>query len=201
MKEKKNIFLYVIITLLVALIVFLGILLVRKDKSLSSEERKDDKVEVQDNNIENDTMPSENLEPDIEEVPQIVIYNRDEVFTKLTGIWKFVYEDGTNYAIKVYVDEIGTDRFSLGQYGTDAGIYGEVTDIKHKNDYVYQLTVFSAGCHGEFCLEESDDTTYSIDIDVSNIDNNEIKVTTNNITNTYKYVAKTWEDAESSFSY
>jgi hypothetical protein len=82
-------------------------------------------------------------------------------------------------------------------YGTDYGVFGVITDIQHKDGYNYQLTVFSAGCHGDDCFEERDDTTYNIDIDVSNIDSKNIIVYDNN----YDYVADTWEEAESSFSY
>ena len=193
MKDKKNILLVCIIILLLVIIILLGILLFKSYLSVYSDT----------SNLENNTSNNEDsdIQDNENDVVDTVIYNKDEFFDKVEGIWRYVDSDGVNYATAFFENEVGEIRFSNGRYGTDGGMYGVLLDIQYMNDSIYHLTIFSEGCHGDECLEESDDYTYYIDVDITDIDNNKIVITMNSFSYTYYYVADTWEEAEKSFSY
>ena len=185
MKDKRNILLYIIIVLLIFIIVFLCLLLLKVNTNNTS------KIE---NNPENVV--------DSPEVGKVDVgYTEDEFLNNLSGIWKYVDSNGTNYAIRITSDK----GFSYGQYGTDGGIYGNISKFGYLGNKVYSLTVFSPGCHGDGCLDEMDDASYNIMIDLSYIESKKIGFNINmgasNNFNYYEYVAKTWEEAENYFSY
>ena len=198
MKDKKNILLYVIIGLLVIIIIFLGVLLFKKDGSSSNTDvdsmSKESKTEV---------VVEETSEVSIEESSSVALSN-DELFSKLVGIWKYVDSNGVNYATRFTLDS-GKLSIGSGRYGTDGGIFGTITDVEYKENNIYVLTIFSPGCHGNECMYESDDATYYGYIDISDIDNKKIgvnfKAGAPDYYSYYVYVANTWEEAENYFSY
>jgi len=188
-KNKNNLLYYVVVGILVLVIIVSSVLFICNLDVF----KKDDNIDVID-------KVDENVEQDGED-EQLIIYNSDEVLSMITGIWKYVDETGTKYAMRVFVNEVGENRFSVGEYGTDGGIYGKITDILHINDSFYQLVVFSPGCHDEYCLYESEDETYYISVNLLDIDNKILGVGVNDIVEPYEFVGYTWEEVESSFSY
>lgn len=183
MKKKNNILLYVIIVLLVVIVILLGVLLFRKNDTAETD-TEGDVTTSEDVNINHDTG-----------------YTKEELFSMVSGIWKYVNENGVNYATRFFINENGELYFSSGRYGTDGGIYGVLEDTLYLNESSYQLTIFSEGCHGDGCLDETDDATYYAVVDITDINNKKITITINDITNIYEYVADTWEEAADSFSY
>ena len=195
MNDKRNILLYVIIGLLVVIIIFLGILLFKKD---NNDLKNDDNVESNvDENITSDVVVEDST-------PQISVYSSDELYNKLKGIWKYVDDNGLNYVIRIY-DNNGVRGFIFGRYATDGGIFGNITDISYVENNMYKVTVFAPGCHGEECLYEYDDYTYEINFDVSDIDNRKFSVDIGYNSNggfyTYEYVTDNWDEMDRYFSY
>lgn len=197
MNDKRNILLYVIIGLLVVIIIFLGILLLKR------EIKSDDADEKKNKQIINDTN-NEDTSQAIKEVTSSVVLSNDELFLKLVGIWKYVDSNGVNFATRFTLDS-GNFNIGSGRYGTDGGVFGTITDVEYKEDNIYVLTVFSPGCHGDGCMDESDDVTYYVYIDISDIDNKKIglnfRAGAPDYYSYYEYVADSWEDAEMYFSY
>lgn len=193
---KNNKFFYIVIVLLLIIILLLVFLLFRD----TSMEVKDNQS-VNNSDVENkEDLKQDNSDKNINE-SEVVVYTKEELFSKLSGIWKYVDNNGVNFVLRVFIDETGSERVSIGQYGTDNGIFGKLTEVKYIENNVYRLSIFSIGCYGPDCLIESEDATYYVDIDIFNFDNKEILVKMNNSANVYSYIAKTWDEAESSFSY
>ncbi|MBQ6495278.1 MAG: hypothetical protein IJI49_04680 [Bacilli bacterium] len=191
--ENKNNNNGVIIGLLIGIIVMLLVFIALFETKTISFNKKEKEVEGKTKEIIEKTEDIINkTEEKIEE--QTKIYTDQELLNMVTGIW---YHTNNN---SKYMSSIGNKGFSYGRYQTDGGIYGEINNIKYNSNNIYELTVFSKGCHesnGDVCMEEKDDATYIIKLDISEIDSKKIKL---NIDGkeyyTLEYIGKTWEEVE-----
>ncbi len=190
MKEKNN---KVLIGLLIGIIVMLlAFILLFETKLISFNSKIDNKAnEV----IDKAEETIEKTEQVIEEKKEEKQYTSDELLSIVRGIWTHV--DSNNVR---YMSAIVKNGFSYGRYQTDGGIYGEIKNVNFIGNNIYELTVFSEGCHESeenFCLEEKEDATYIIKLDIGELESKKIKLNVNgNVYYTLSYIGDNWEEVE-----
>jgi len=196
----------IVILVLVGIIIWILLELNSKDSSINYDVKEPEIMEEPEIIEEEEDMVEDNSNSVIEDAPETV-YTEDEFFDKVKGIYKYVNENGRNYVIRFYKDIYNDNKnsFTYGMYGTDGGIGGEITKVEYLSDSVYKLTVFQKGCHEDgkiTCMYESEDATYNIDVNISNIDSKKIDIKIDNNNNiTCEYVTDNWDEMDKYFSY
>ncbi len=111
----------------------------------------------------------------------------ESIKNKLMGVWKYV-DANNNILVMGLTVERGQLIYKYGIYATGGGDYGKLQNIESINDNIIKLVIYDEGCSGYDCIEEREERTFNVSIDVTNIDNGIIKIDNN----TYNYASKDW---------
>lgn len=191
-KKKNN---GVLIGLLVGIIVMLLVFIALFETKTISFNKKEKEVEEKSKEI---IDKAEDIINKTEEQIKEKVYTDEELLKMVTGIWYHTKDNSR------YMSSIGTKGFSYGRYQTDGGIYGEIQNVKYISNNIYELTVFSKGCHesnGDVCMDEKDDETYTIKLDISEIESKKIKLNLDGKEYyTLEYIGNTWEEVENNLN-
>ena len=111
----------------------------------------------------------------------------DEVKAKLKGYW---VDRNSGYTF-VMIEE---DKYLEGIYAAEGTGSCDITNVESIDSNVYKYTVYCAPFESPEVSREEKTIEYYIDI--SDIDNNMIKISADDMNNykTYEYVADTWEE-------
>ena len=97
-------------------------------------------------------------------------YNKEELLTLLDGIWYSCSENSLGN-LMCYVSHFHDNRFEGGQYGAGGGYGGEIKFISLIEENKYVFVTYSPGCHGNNCMDETEEKYETFVVDITNISN------------------------------
>ena len=126
----------------------------------------------------------ENNDIDNNKTNQNIIDN-NAILEEMVGVWGYSYN---NHVIEIKKEN---DKYYYlqGQYATDGARRGVIENTKEIATNKYELEVFIEGCKGPGCMEETEDETKIITIEVDNTKN----IIINN-NNEYKFITKDYSN-------
>lgn len=178
-KENTN---KVVITLLVLIIIILLVLCILFATGTISF-----KSNTVDNNEINQNI-SDNGENNSNTINEGNSLDTNGILEKLNGVWGYGY-----YMISIQKDN---KQYLQGQYGTDGGIGGTISNIKELSNNKYELEVFIKGCSSNDCVNETEDATKIILIEIDSTKN----IIVNN-NNEYQFITKEHSDYDTIDAY
>lgn len=107
----------------------------------------------------------------------------NSILEKLNGVWGHGH-----YVISVEKDN---KQYIQGQYGTDGLLAGTISNIKEIGNNKYELEVFIEGCTGNDCIDEKEEETKIISIEIDTTRN----IIVNN-NNEYQFITKNHSDED-----
>lgn len=121
---------------------------------------------------------------------------QEEFYSKVKGTWYRIDDLGARYGLDLSTKSyngIGVNFYNVYKCNVGGGIQGVIFSIKYLGNDVYQVYSYDEGCKGDLCLDEKEPTVNRALIDISDIDNKNIKVRYEDSSNSDGVVYKLWE--------
>lgn len=154
------------------------------------------KFKNQDIEINGDVNNSNNnVDENVNEVEDKGV-TEEEFYNKIKGTWYRTDDNDWKYGLTLSTKNyngVGVNFYDVYQCGGDGGIQGVIFSIKYLGNNVYQVYSYSEGCNGDHCISEKEPSINRALIDISDIDNKDIKVSYENSESSDGVVYKLWE--------
>ena len=121
---------------------------------------------------------------------------QEEFYNKVKGTWYRTSDTGWKYGFDLSAKSyngVDVNFYNAYQCGSDGGIQGTIFSFKYLGNDVYQVYSYDEGCNGSHCVDEKEPTVNRALIDISDIDNKNIKVRYEDSSNSDGVVYKLWE--------